>query len=294
MAAVVVYYVRQNTLIGDTTTRVVERHGGHPARLSLAKLARAARGGVITVERAAEALSVSRRTAALKASGFARRGWLLRLRRGTYLVLPLEVEPGRPTTVEDPWVLASVVFAPCYIGGWSAAEHWGLTEQIFRSTLVVTAAHVRRQSASVAGQEFRLFRIPRARLAGSVTVWRAAERVAVSDRERTIVDSLRRPELMGGVRHLTDVMREYAHHPEHNFGKLTAVARDFASGAGWKRLGYLAEQLWPEQDALIAEARSRVTAGYVRLDPAVKARGSLVRRWGIQVNVVVDRHVQPA
>ena len=294
MAAIVVYYVRQNTLIGDTTTRVVERHGGHPARLSLAKLARAARAGVITVERAAEALSVSRRTAALKASGFARRGWLLRLRRGTYLVLPLEVEPGRPTTVEDPWVLASVVFAPCYIGGWSAAEPWGLTEQIFRSTLVVTAAHVRRQSASVAGQEFRLFPVPRARLAGSVTVWRAAERVSVSDRERTIVDSLRRPELMGGVRHLTDVMREYAHHPEHNFGKLTAVARDFASGAGWKRLGYLAEQLWPEQDALIAEARSRVTAGYVRLDPAVKARGSLVRRWGIQVNVVVDRHVQPA
>jgi len=117
---------------------------------------------------------------------------------------------------------------------------------------------------------------------------------ALPDRERTIVDSLRRPELMGGVRHLTDVMREYAHHPEHNYGKLTAVARDFASGAGWKRLGYLAEQLWPEQDALIAEARSRVTAGYVRLDPAVKARGSLVRRWGIQVNVVVDRHVQPA
>ena len=127
-----------------------------------------------------------------------------------------------------------------------------------------------------------------------MTVWRAAERVSVSDRERTIVDSLRDPELMGGVRHLTDVMREYAHHPEHNFGKLTAVARDFASGAGWKRLGYLAEHLWPEQGALITEARSRVTAGYVRLDPAVKARGSFVRRWGIQGNVVVDRHAQRA
>ena len=32
-----------------------------------------------------------------------------------------------------------VVFEPCYIGGWSACEHWGLTQQLFRDVLVVTA-----------------------------------------------------------------------------------------------------------------------------------------------------------
>jgi predicted transcriptional regulator of viral defense system len=118
--------------------------------------------------------------------------------------------------------------------------------------------------------------------------------VSLSDRERTIVDSLRDPELMGGIRHLTDVMREYANHPERDFGKLTATARNFASGAAWKRLGYLAEQLWPGQEKLIAEARSRATAGYVRLDPAVKGRGPLMRRWRIQVNVAVQPHARPS
>jgi hypothetical protein len=31
------------------------------------------------------------------------------------------------------WLVAHKLFSPCYIGGWIAAHHWGLTEQIFNS-----------------------------------------------------------------------------------------------------------------------------------------------------------------
>ena len=34
--------------------------------------------------------------------------------------------------VQDPWILVPALFAPAYIGGRTAAEHWDLTEQIFR------------------------------------------------------------------------------------------------------------------------------------------------------------------
>ncbi len=68
-----------------------------PPRTAIAKLARAARGGLITVPSAADALGLSGRAAAMKLAALARRGWLLRARRGLYLILPLEVEPGRPT-----------------------------------------------------------------------------------------------------------------------------------------------------------------------------------------------------
>ncbi|HYB73107.1 MAG TPA: type IV toxin-antitoxin system AbiEi family antitoxin [Candidatus Sulfotelmatobacter sp.] len=186
---------------------------------------------------------------------------------------------------EDPWVLAREAFSPCYIGGWSAAEHWGLTEQLFRSTLVVTAAHVRSRSVTLLGHGFRLFRVPRARIAALPLVWRGSERVPVSDRERTIVDCLRHPELCGGVRHLVDVMREYGGQAERNFAKLASTAREAASGAAAKRLGYLAERLWPQERRLIEEARHHLTAGYVKLDPAVARRGTLVRRWRLWVNV---------
>ena len=256
-------------------------------RVTIAKLARAARGGLLNVADAAKALGWPKRTASTKLSSLARLGWVKRARRGLYLVLPLEAEPGKPTVAEDPWVLAREAFAPCYIGGWSAAEHWGLTEQLFRSTLVVTAASIRGRSTSILGLEFRLFRVPPKRIAGAVLVWRGSEHVPASDRERTIVDCLRHPELCGGVRHLSDIMRGYGRSRERDFSKVIARARAASSGAVWKRLGYLAERVWPEEKDLIEEAGRRVTAGYVRLDPQVSRRGKLIRRWQLNVNVPI-------
>jgi predicted transcriptional regulator of viral defense system len=254
-------------------------------RLELAKLARAARGSLLDVTAAAEALKVPRRAAAVRLAALTKRNWLRRVRRGLYLVLPLEAEPGRPAVAEDPWIVAREAFSPCYIGGWSAAEHWGLTEQLFRSTLVVTAAAVRSRTVELLGHEFQLFRVPKDRLRGTVLVWRGAERVAASSPERTIVDGLRHPALLGGARHLADVMREYGTMREHDFAALASVAREAGAGVVWKRFGYLAEVLWPEEHALRDEARRRITAGNVRLDPSVRGRGRLVRRWRLWINV---------
>ncbi len=259
----------------------------NPDRVLVGRLARAARGGLVTVTTAAETLVLDRRITALKLASLVRRGWLLRARRGLYLVLPLEAEAGKPMVVEDPWILAREAFSPCYIGRWSAAEHWGLPEQLFRSTLVVTAAHIRTRSVELLGHEFRLFWVRPDRLKATTLVWRGKERVPVSSRERTIVDGLRHPELCGGIRHLADVMREYGEARERDLTKLVAVARDTANGAAWKRLGYLSELLWPNEGHLREEARKHLSTGNVRLDPTVKESGRLVSRWRLWVNVPI-------
>lgn len=204
-----------------------------------------------------------------------------------YLVLPLEVEPGHHTVAEDPWVLAREAFSPFYIGGWSAAEYWGLTEQIFRSTLVVTATHVRRRSVTLSGHEFLLFRVAKSRISveGITHVWRGPERVPISSPERTIIDCLRNPELCGGIRNLTDFMHEYRARKEKRFNLIVAEAERTASGAAWKRLGYLAELLWPDAPEVVAAAREHVTAGNASLDPSVRRRGKLTTRWRLWVNV---------
>lgn len=233
--------------------------------------------------------------AALKLAALARRGWLVRARRGMYLVLPLEVEPGQRTVAEDPWVLAREAFSPCYIGGWSAAEHWGLTEQLFRSTLVVTAASARKRSVSLLGHNFLLFRVPPSRTSGPgiAQIWRGPERVPVSTPERTIIDCLRNPELIGGIRNVTDLMREYAGRKDRRIDLLLAEAKRVASGAAWKRLGYLAELHWPDVPEVIEAARRHITAGNVRLDPTVRRRGKLTTRWRLWTNVplILDSRV---
>jgi predicted transcriptional regulator of viral defense system len=259
-------------------------------RAVLAKLSRAAHGGLISVKEAAEALGVSRTKTAKMLAALTERGWLRRVRRGLYLVVPLEAEPGQKAIPEDSWLLAQEVFAPCYIGGWSAAEHWGLTEQLFRSTLVVTAAQVRGSSAELLGHEYRLFKVPSSRIAGSLTpVWRGSERVLVASPERTLADCLRHPELAGGIRHLADLLTEYWSRSDRDAKKLLAAMEEVASGAAWKRFGYLAERLLPENTDLVVEASRHRTAGYIRLDPSVGRRGKPVRRWGLWVNASVPQ-----
>jgi len=249
------------------------------------KLSRKAKTGLISVAAAAAELKLSSRDAALKLGSLARRGWLQRARRGLYLILPLEAEPGRPTVAEDPWVLAQEAFAPCYIGGWSAAEHWGLTEQIFRSTFVITAANIRAKATSLLGSEFRLFRVPRRRLAGAMTIWRGSQQVLISGRERTIVDCLRNPELCGGIRTLFAMLRAYTSSPEFDPRKLLAELNKSANGAAWKRFGYLFELIDPEHTSLLKPGRAKLTAGNIKLDPAVRAKGRLLRGWRLWVNV---------
>jgi predicted transcriptional regulator of viral defense system len=251
----------------------------------VSKLARASKVGLVSVAQAAAALDTSSRSAALKLASLTRRGWLQRARRGLYLVLPLEAEPGRPAVAEDPWVLAQEAFSPCYIGGWSAAEYWGLTEQIFRSILVVTAANVRSKTVNLLGSEFRLFQVPEGRVAGATKVWRGPEQVLVSSRERTLADCLRNPELCGGTRTLFQMLREYVTGPEFNRENLLDDMRRFGNGAAWKRFGYLMEVARPEDRELFVTANSNLSAGNVKLDPSIAGRGRLLRRWRLWVNV---------
>ena len=56
--------------------------------------------------------------------------------------VPVPVEAlSTDRAVEDAWVLVPTSFwLPQPIGGWSAAEHWDLTEQIFRDVCVLQLA----------------------------------------------------------------------------------------------------------------------------------------------------------
>ena len=41
-----------------------------------------------------------------------------RVRRGLYVSVPLESRTA-DVPLEDPWLIAERLFAPCYIGGWA-------------------------------------------------------------------------------------------------------------------------------------------------------------------------------
>ena len=95
-----------------------------------------------------------REAANLILSRLARKGWLLRLRRGAYSVVSLSSASLTPS-LEDPLAAAMRLFPPCYISGWTAAQQWDLTEQVFNSIAVYSARPQRRSSQTVGGLNFQ-------------------------------------------------------------------------------------------------------------------------------------------
>lgn len=257
---------------------------------TLRRLARGARAGLVTTQGAAELLGVEANAASLTLGRLVRHGWLTRIRRGLYLILPLEADQ-EGTAVEDSWALARELYAPCYIGGWTAAEHWGLTEQLFRATFVVTSANIRRSKQTFLGAEFHLARVTAERVAQVGQVWRGRERIAMSNRERTIADSLANPSWVGGIRHLVEILRTYRESKEWNPNRLIKSIEEIGSGASFKRLGYLAETVLQADARIINHALSRRTSGVVKLDPTIADRGRITKRWGLAVNVPLDHSV---
>lgn len=254
----------------------------------VAILAQNSESNYISVQKASEVLSLSTNATAIKLASLTRRGWMLRAKRGIYLILPIEAAPGQPTTPEDPWILANKLFSPCYIGGWSAVEYWGLTEQLFNSTLVITAANIRSKQVKVLNQNFRLFNTSISKIENLEKVWRGSSEVFVSSKERTIVDCLTFPELCGGIQHLAAIMSNYASTAQPNYSEIINNAIKFGSGATWKRLGFLAEKLWPDQQEILTEANKHMSAGDAKLDPAVKDNGTLTNKWRLWINVSVN------
>lgn len=240
--------------------------------------------GPFTADDAAEALAVTRVEAARIAGYLASKGWLSRIRRGLFTVVPLEAdEPGEWRA--DPWLVAARVFAPCYIGGWSACEHWNLTEQLFRAVLVVSAQPQRSTHMTVQGTEFRVAtRRPEA-LFGTRTVWHGRDRVDVSDPTRTVIDVLDDPAIGGGIRHVADVLGEYLAGSHRDDDLLVSYADRLGNRTVAKRLGYLLEALEIDAPALVAASHSRRSAGIAKLDPSIRRNGGrITKRWGLRIN----------
>ncbi len=80
-------------------------------------------GDVVHIDDASSVLNISRVKAAKLLSRWAGQGWLRRVGKGAYVPVQLD-SLDSAQVIQDPWVLVPALFAPAYIGGRTAAEHW--------------------------------------------------------------------------------------------------------------------------------------------------------------------------
>lgn len=212
------------------------------------------------------------------------KGWLERLERGKYLIVPFEAGPERLWT-EDAFVLASFLIQPAAAAYWSALHRWSLTEQVPRVTFVQSTSRKSPPEKVILGIRFRFVRVVPRKFFGLHREHVEHHSYAITDREKTLIDCLDRPDLAGGIPVVSQALLE---HDSLDWSRLDHYLDRFPSGAVLKRLGFLVETMQvpiPGGSRRLERWRAQLTTGISKLDPSdSREPWRIETRWGIGVN----------
>ncbi len=214
-----------------------------------------------------------------------RGGWLQRIERGLYMLVPLSAGPDRVWT-ENALVIGTHLVEPSAIAYWSALRFWNFTEQVPHTIFVQSPRRKLQPKLILAGVQYQLVTIGEPRFFGLARRAVDGQPIQVTDREKSVVDAADRPDLCGGIWQLAQALR--GHWAEVEWLKLDEYLIRFASGAVYKRLGYLVEALdlpIPDRVERLAVWQTHLTAGIALLDPGELAGGSVRLRWRVRDNI---------
>lgn len=218
--------------------------------------------------------------------GLVRKGWLERIAKGKYLIVPLEAGPERIWT-ESAHVIAAALVSPSMVSNWSALAYWNLTEQVPRVTCVQTTSRKENRTPTILGMRFQIVRVRPPKFFGGHRYYSRGGPAVVTDREKTILDCLDRPDLNGGVEEVARAL--FAANGDLDWDRVTDYLDRFGSGAVVKRLGFLVEHLeldHPPGQGALERWRELLTAGIGKLDPSSPRKPHrIVTRWRIAVNL---------
>ena len=241
-------------------------------------------GGMFDNELAAQFWK-SHGLAAKKLYQLERRGWLARLERGKYLVIPLEAGRER-TWSEEPYLVASALVTPAVIAYWTAIRHWNWTEQIPRLIYVQTTSRKKTAERVVLGVQYQFVTVPNAKFYGHVKEWFKGRPVFITDKEKTLIDCADHVERAGTIEELAKAVKSAA--SEISWSIFRDYVRRFPNRSAVKRLGYLFESLVKnlpdEAHRVLEDCQSHLSAGVVPLQPGGRSTGRISTRWRVRVN----------
>lgn len=214
-----------------------------------------------------------------------RKGWIRRIKRGKFAVIPLSSGEARSPQLHE-FLIAMELVSPAAIAYWSALNHHGMTEQIPRTVFVATNHHVQKSTRETLGVNFQIVSVQPTKFFGIETDWINEQPFSVTDKEKTIIDGLDLPKYVGGVGEIAKALAQSWN--ELNEEKLRDYAVKIGNTAVGKRLGFLMEALALGNSDTLRTMLS-LGAGYSPLDPTLPRKGKHSRRWGLLINAEVAR-----
>ena len=166
------------------------------------------------------------------------KGWLQRATWGQYLLVPPEQGPD-VLGDSNLLALASRIADPYYIGFGTAAAHYGLTTQHRRVIFVVTT--IRLRAREVGESRVRIVNLSQKKFFGFAPVDVLGYQVMISDREKTAIDCIDRPDLAGGIGEAAMIFANACR--RFDWTKATDYLQRIDSAALARRLGWLADHV---------------------------------------------------
>ena len=165
-----------------------------------------------------------------------RKGWLERASWGRYLLIPPEMGPDA-LGESNVLALASRIADPYYFGYATAASHYGFTTQHRHVVRLVTP--VRARNRRVLDTEVRIVNPVPGKFFGFGPVDVLGYTVVMSDREKTVIDCIDRPDLAGGEGEAAAIMATACRRID--WRRAADYLERMASRTLTRRFGWLAE-----------------------------------------------------
>ena len=212
------------------------------------------------------------------------KGWVERVAPGTYAVVPLSSGAQRNPQLHE-YLVAMKLVEPAAVSFLSALSHHGMTEQVPGMVYVSTTRRVFKRRLQSLGVGYQIIVHSPSRFFGLRKEWIGEQPFSITDPEKTIIDGLTLPEYSGGVHTVAGALALYRDRVDEE--RLREYALRMGISAVVKRLGYLMETLGIGHPERLRERP--LATGYPRLDPTLPAEGKHNRRWGLLVNLNLQR-----
>src|SRR3990172_1380183 len=243
----------------------------------------------ITVEEIAARVGVTRTYAAKIAHTLSRKRWLQRIGRGRYLLNPPENGPD-PVPDTNAFRVGSHLIDPYAFAYSTAATLHGLLTQNPRTFHLATPRKAERSLQEPVA--FRLGHVSPPRFFGLQRVQRHGTEFWVTDLEKTMLDAVDRPDLLGGMAHAVQVLN--AAKPRLDYRKLLNYVRRTGNRSLGQRIGHLLTRIRPEvpvPESFTAKLLRDAGPPWIRLGPVREfgREGDHDRLWHVIVNVPEER-----
>ncbi len=236
--------------------------------------------GVITIDSVVAILGWDRVKARAFLSSLNQAGWIKSVKRGLYIPVPLESDNPELTNV-NPFVLANYLYTDCYVGGWSAASFWGLTDQIFLKTWVIVKAPVKEKEEVRGNHTYALKRVSSSYFYGLYTEWIGQDKVYISDPHKTVIDFANFIDEYG-MQSFMDVFLEYLRSEHKDLKVLLGYADKAKNKTVFKRIGFMLEKASPADTEFVDTCLTKIGKSVTLLSPKEKCE-TFVTKWRLWV-----------